>query len=212
MLKNYRVLLADPPWRFGAWSKAGKGRTAEHHYRTMMQEDLEDLGPWIIDITTANSALFMWSTNSTIPQALMLMGAWGFDYKTSAFTWLKLAKKPYRLTPANVDGYLAGNVPCVLGMGSLRGLHFGMGHYTRSQSEVCLLGIRGRMPVADRSVRQVIFAPVRQHSAKPDEQYGLIERLYPDGQRLELFARQRQPGWDVWGAEAPESIAGGPTA
>ena len=202
-MRNYQVLLADPPWLFGAWSKAGKGRTAEHHYRTMSIDDLVEMGLWVIDITAANSALFMWTTNSTIMEAGRVMEAWGYTYKTIAFAWLKL-RKTWHVDPARIR---LNDLPVVATEAyHHRGLHFGMGHYTRSQSEVCLLGIRGRMAVADKAVRQVIAAPVGRHSQKPSEQYPLIQRLYPDARRLELFARERAPGWDVWGAEAPDGL------
>jgi site-specific DNA-methyltransferase (adenine-specific) len=81
-----------------------------------------------------------------------------------------------------------------------------MGHYSRSNSEVCVLAVRGKPKRIDAGVHQVIMSPVRAHSQKPDEQYGLIERLMGDLPRIELFARQRWPGWDSWGDEVPEEV------
>jgi N6-adenosine-specific RNA methylase IME4 len=75
-----------------------------------------------------------------------------------------------------------------------------MGYYTRQQTELCLLATRGKPAVRDRGVRQLIIAPRREHSRKPDEQYERIERLV-DGPYLEMFARQKWPGWDSWGNE-----------
>lgn len=83
----------------------------------------------------------------------------------------------------------------------------GMGYYTRSNSEPCLLGVRGKPPKPfDRGILSLIYAPVREHSRKPDEQYGKIERLYPQGPYLEMFARRPRPGWQVWGNEVESTV------
>lgn len=96
--------------------------------------------------------------------ARLVIESWGFEYKTLAWEWVKL-------NPSGV------------------GFHMGMGHYTRSNPEPCLLGIRGSMPVDDRSIRNLIVSPIREHSRKPDEQYGKIDKLYPGANKIELFAR-----------------------
>ena len=200
MRTRYEIVLADPPWSFGTWSKADAGRTAAAHYSTMTQGELEAMGPWLRSITRDDSVLFLWATCSTLPQALALMAAWEFEYKTVAINWVKVQREPKRGARK-----LAADKPQVHMPGGARmHLHFGMGHYTRSQSELCLIGTRKPRARWKRNVPQVLFAPVGRHSEKPREQYDIINRLYPHTRKLELFARHREPGWDVWGDEAPE--------
>ena len=170
----YDVILADPPWSFEVWGEGGKGRSAEQHYSVMSLDDICALS--VASITNDNCALFLWTLWTHIFDARTVIEAWGFTYRTLAWEWVKL----------NSGGM---------------GLHMGRGYYTRSNVEPCLLAVRGSMPVAVRDELNVIMSPVRGHSRKPDEQYHKIERLYPDTRRLELFARQRWPGWDIWGNE-----------
>lgn len=125
--------------------------------------------------------LFMWATFPNLPEALKAMEAWGFTYKTAAFVWVKQNKK----APT---------------------LFMGGGSYTRSNAEVCLLGVskntKAKRLVASHSVRQIIIAPVRQHSQKPAEARDRIRELMGwDHSYIELFARNTTPGWDVWGNE-----------
>jgi N6-adenosine-specific RNA methylase IME4 len=151
-------------------------RTAESFYPTMTAADLHALRPCIDEWAARDCALFLWATPPALPEAMELVGAWGFNYTTFGFAWIKTTK--------------AGKPK------------IGMGWHTRANAEVCLLAKRGKPAVRARDVRQVIEAPPREHSRKPDEQYARIERLY-DGPYLELFARHRRDGWDVWGDEAP---------
>jgi len=172
----YDVVLADPPWQYRDWA-APAGEThdrqtgAAKHYPTMKTEDickiLADVGE--------NAALFMWATWPLIKEALAVIEAWGFEYKTVGFVWIK----------ANKGGL---------------GHFFGMGHYTRSNTEICLLGIRGKMPVEDKTMSQLVYEPVMEHSRKPNIHWR-IERLYPGRRYLEMFARRRVDGWDCWGNE-----------
>ncbi len=120
-------------------------------------------------------ALFLWCIDSMLPQALTVIGQWGFTYKTVAFTWIKLTKDGKRFP-------------------------IGTGYWTRANPEMCLLATRGHPKRIDRGVRQIITAQRRQHSRKPDEAYEGITRLV-GGPYLELFARQRWPGWDSLGDE-----------
>lgn len=135
----------------------------------------------VAELAAENCALFLWATWPMIFEAPRVMNAWGFTYRTNAFTWIKSKK--------NGTGFFMG-----------------MGYYTRANDEPCLLGVRGRMPVADRGVLGLIYAPVRGHSQKPEEQYEKIERLYPGMRYIELFARTRRPGWDAWGNEIESDI------
>src|SRR5262249_54878479 len=77
----------------------------------------------------------------------------------------------------------------------------GVGFWVHNQHEILLVAARGDMPTPAPANRppSVIIAPRREHSRKPDEAYVLIERMYPDLPKIELFARQTRPGWAAWG-------------
>lgn len=165
---EYGAILADPPWAFHNYSGGDvvAQRKADSHYSVMSHADL-----CALDVPAARDcALFMWVVDSHIDAGVELIRAWGFEFKTLAFVWVKTCKSD----PAKP--------------------RMGMGLWTRKQAEVCLMGTRGKPVRRDKGVRQVIMAPRREHSRKPDEIYGRIERLV-DGPYLELFARQRRPGW-----------------
>lgn len=125
-------------------------------------------------------ALFMWATFPQIADALRVMETWGFTYKTAAFVWVKKNRK--------------SDTP-----------FWGMGAYTRANAEICLLGVtpdfRASEQIKSHAVHQIIEAPVMEHSIKPDETRRRIVELLGDVPRIELFARQRVPGWDAWGDE-----------
>ena len=179
---RYGVILADPPWTHHVWG-AGAGnnaRTALQHYSVMTIDEIADLP--VANFAAEDCALFMWTVWPNLFRAEEVVESWGFTYRTVAWVWAKL------------------NTTSV-------GFFMGLGHYTRANSEVCLLAIKGSMPVAAHDVLSLIVSPRRQHSRKPDEQYGKIERLYPDVPKLELFARHQQPGWDVWGSEVEDTIS-----
>lgn len=172
---KYSVILADPPWSYEVWNKdTGSGRSAESHYSTMSLGDICELP--VQEIAADNCALFLWAVWPSIFDAKIVIDAWGFTYKTIAWEWVKLNK-------------------------SSIGLFTGMGYYTRANTEPCLLAVKGRMAVCAHDVLSVIMSPVREHSRKPDEQYEKIARLYPEGDRVELFARRKRDGWDSWGNE-----------
>lgn len=185
-MKRYSLLLCDPPWRFKNYSdKWHEGRAESrwvgNEYRLMTDTALRDLP--IGDLAADNSVLILWATFPSLPQAIDLMKAWGFTYKTCAFTWVKT--------------YAKSGKPFV-----------GMGYYTRANPEIALLGTRGKpLPRLSHSVRQLIVSPVREHSRKPDEVRDRIVELFGDLPRIELFARgPAAPGWDTWGDEAENSI------
>lgn len=171
---QYACVLADPPWSFKTWSgKTGTPhRTAIDHYATTATNRLADIP--VGSVAAPNCALFMWVVDSHVDQAIELARAWGFGFKTVAFVWCKTTSK--------------GNP------------RIGMGYWTRKGAEICLMFTRGKPSRNDKGVRQVIIAPRREHSRKPDEQYERIERLVA-GPYLELFARQSRAGWDSWGNE-----------
>jgi N6-adenosine-specific RNA methylase IME4 len=172
--QKYSVIYADPPWSFRTWSDKGTGRSAVSHYDCMDFTDIAALP--VASIAADDCALLLWATDPLLPKALELIEAWGFTYKTVGFTWAK--------TNAKSEGYFTG-----------------MGYWTRSNPEMCLLATRGKPVRLDKSVPQLVVAPRREHSRKPDEVRDRIERLLP-GPRIELFARTTRHGWDSWGDQA----------
>lgn len=187
---KYGCILADPPWRFEAFSGPKLPTTAVDAYATMRAEDLAALP--VAGLAAPDSVLVLWVTWPTLEHALNVMRAWGFDYKTCAFCWVKANARQIELFREDISP------------------HMTMGYWTRSNSEVALLGTRGKPKRLAADVRQAIIEPGREHSRKPDSIHGRIERLVA-GPYLELFARQRRLGWDAWGNEvdkfAPATVA-----
>ena len=130
----------------------------------------------IASIAADDCVLFLWATMPLLPEALGVMAAWSFAYKTG-FVWTK-------------D-------------------RVGMGYWVRSQHELLLIGTHGAPPAPAMGTQamSLIEAPVREHSRKPDQAYEIIESYFPTLPKIELFARGARPGWDRWGAEAPEAKA-----
>ena len=173
---NYPVILADPAWNFENWGE-GASRNVKGKYSTMTTDAICALPiP-----ATNNAALFLWACWPKLPDALRVIDAWGFEYRTIAWVWTKLNRNSM-------------------------GLFTGMGCYTRANTEPCLLAVRGSMPVAAHDIQSVIMTPIQEHSRKPDDQYRKIEALYPDGPYLEMFARRTRPGWHVWGNEVMPDV------
>src|SRR6266498_5076827 len=175
---HYSVILADPPWSFKSWSDKGKNRApdamvrqkglVERHYATMSFDDIKALP--VGELAKPDSALFLWIVDCQIPEALDVGSRWGFKFKTVAFTWAKQnVKSP--------------------------GWAIGLGYWTRGNTEMCLLFTKGAPKRLSASVRQLIVAPRREHSRKPDEAILRIEELLP-GPYLEIFARSPRTGWD----------------
>lgn len=125
--------------------------------------------------------LFLWATFPQLPEALQLIKAWGFTFKTVAFVWLKRNKK----SPT---------------------WFYGLGYWTRGNAEICLLAKRGKPKRHSAGVHQFIISPVEEHSKKPDVTRDKIVELAGDLSRVELFARQKTPGWDVWGNEVTSDL------
>ena len=126
--------------------------------------------------------LFLWATFPQLPEALRLIRAWGFTFKTVAFVWLKLNKK----SPT---------------------WFYGLGYWTRGNAEICLLAKRGKPKRRSAGVHQFIISPVEEHSKKPEEARRRIVELMGDLPRIELFARQKADGWDVWGNEVDSDLS-----
>lgn len=186
--RKFNLILADPPWRFKNWSMkemAQRGekwarRNGRSPYDVMDTKNIAALP--VADITAKNAVLMMWATYPKLTDALQVIAAWGFEYKTCAFTWVKLNKG-----------------------GS--GFKFGLGYHTRGNCELCLLATRGKgLRRVDNAVPNLLIAPVRDHSQKPDETRDRIERLYGHIPRIELFARQERSGWVAMGNEVGECL------
>lgn len=174
------VVLADPPWHFKRYSEVvrGRGKAPQDHYDTMNQDEMKALP--VSDLCAADCVLIMWVTAPHLKMGLELVEAWGFEYKTIAFSWLKAEVSSLDLFPFPKDA------------------NMGMGYWTRSNGEISLLGTRGKPKRLDAGVRMGIIEPAREHSRKPNCVYGRIERLVA-GPYVELFARTRRPGWSSWG-------------
>lgn len=179
------AILADPPWHFVARSDKGEGRSASTHYTTDRRwKDILELP--VKDLIAPDATLFMWMVDWCPKLALDVIEAWGFAHKTTAFTWVKLIE--------NHDGKPRAEV---IGDGDF---HFGMGYWTRANPEDCWLATHGSPKRINADVRQLIVAPVMEHSRKPDDIHARIERLVA-GPYLELYARRERPGWVTWGNE-----------
>lgn len=178
-MQKYDIIYADPPWQYRTYSKKGKGRSAESHYPTMSIEEIKALP--VSELAAKDCALFMWITFPCLQEALEVLTAWGFSYKTVAFVWVKQNRKS-------------------------DSLFWGMGYWTRANAELCILATKGHPRRISSDVHQVIVSRIEQHSKKPDEARDRIVRLMGDLPRIELFARQSPKGWDVWGNEVECSI------
>lgn len=171
--RHFGVILADPPWTFEVYSGKGKERSAERHYDTMSLDAIKALP--VQQLATRDCVLLLWAPLPQLPEALAVIEAWGFKYKTCGFCWVK--QTPNR-----------------------KGLHWGMGYWTRANVEVCLLATRGEPKRVAKDVHQVVMAPVGKHSEKPGEVAERVERLV-DGPYLEMFGRRLRDRWTVWGDE-----------
>lgn len=192
------AILADPAWEFVARSAKGEGRSASQHYDVQALDAIKALP--VKQLAADDCVLFIWILDWCPHWAMEVIEAWGFEYKTKAFTWAKLT--------ANHDGQ-----PRFDGLISDRDFHFGQGYWTRANPEECWLATRGSPKRINADVRQLIVDPVMEHSRKPDCTHGRIERLV-DGPYLELNARREVENWITWGNEVefkpPTDASGAP--
>lgn len=174
--RKYGIIYADPPWNGLGWNNGSGLKCPANHYEVQDINWIKSLP--VEQIASENSVLLMWVTFPNLPQGLDVISAWGFRYATCAFTWVKRNKVS--------DGYFVG-----------------CGNYTRANAELCLLGTRGhgQSMVKSHSVRQICDARLLKHSEKPPEIRERIIELFGDLPRIELFARVKTEGWDVWGNE-----------
>ena len=172
---TFSTILVDPPWRF----ENRTGKVAPEHgrlrrYETMTTAEIAAMP--VAAHVNERAHLYLWCPNALLAEGLEIMQAWGFRYKTN-LVWYKIRK----------DGGPDGR---------------GVGFYFRNVTELLLFGVRGKLRTLEPGRRQVnvIATRKREHSRKPDQQYTLIEQCSP-GPYLELFARERVPGWTQWGNE-----------
>lgn len=187
--KKYKIIYADPAWSYDDKSLNRGG--AERHYRTMSIEEIKSLP--VNEISDENSILFMWATFPKLQEGLDTIKAWGFEFKTLAFVWVKTNKRTNTeqlsfLPSDSFDSF------------------WGMGRWTRSNAEICLLAVKGKPQRINADVHSVIYSPIDKHSKKPKETRERIIRLVGDLPRVELFARQAPEGWDVWGNEVESDV------
>jgi len=172
--KKYKIIYADPPWQYRVYSKKGQGRSAENHYHTMNIKDIMALP--VDKIADKDCILFLWITFPCLKEGIEVMERWGFKYKTCGFNWVKRNKKK--------NTYFMG-----------------LGFWTRSNSEVCLIGTKGQLKRVSKSVPQICDARIMEHSKKPAEIRERIVELCGELPRVELFARDKVKGWDSLGDE-----------
>lgn len=174
-IRKYKIIYADPPWRN---PKSGvKARNNEKHYPSMATEEICKLP--VGRIASSDAILFLWVVFPCLPDAMKVIQEWGFEYYGLGFDWCKV----------KADG-----TPKI-----------GCGYYTRQNNELCIIGVRhgvkNRIHPLANNIGCSILAPAGRHSEKPAEVREKIVAICGDLPRVELFARQRTPGWDVWGNE-----------
>lgn len=178
-MTRFGVVVADPPWRFGdslTMSKIKRG--AASHYDTMTTKEMCSLE--LQPLLHPDAILVLWTPGALLAEGLQVIQAWGFGHK-GFIPWVK----------RNRSGIL----------------HFGLGHIFRGCCEEALWGTRGRLKpwLATNSERNLIEAPPLSHSSKPEELQDALDRMFPDLDKLELFARRERPGWTCLGNEVPST-------
>ncbi|WP_444452018.1 MT-A70 family methyltransferase [Rhodobacter capsulatus] len=168
---GFELIMADPPWNYEMWSENGEEKSPQAHYRTMSIDAIKALP--VEALAARNCLLWLWAVGPLLPEALEVITAWGFRYKTQG-EWAKLTKNGKQT--------------------------FGTGYILRNAGEPFLIATRGA-PKTTKSVRNVIFGVAREHSRKPVEAFVEAEKLMPHAQRLELFSREVRQGWTSWGDE-----------
>lgn len=171
---RYRVILADPPWEYDVDLSRGATRSPERNYPVMNLEEIKKFGERIKEISHTNCILFLWITAPKLNWMNDVLEAWGFEYKTN-FIWDKI--KP------------------------------NLGHYSSVRHEILIIAGKGKCsPTCDGKTIQSIdsvqsIEKSTKHSQKPNEFRKIIETLYPNSKKIELFAREKADGWDSWGLE-----------
>ena len=187
--KKYIVIYADPPWFYNGklqFDKSSKSKDKIDIKKNIFISTASFKYPTlkteelkklkVEDISEKDCILFMWTSNPHLDQAIELGISWGFDYKTVAFVWNKMVHNP--------------------------------GQYNLSYCELCLLFKKGRIPTprGARNIKQLVESKRTKHSEKPIKVLTNIEKMFPSQKKIELFARTKNKGWDVWGLESRKKI------
>jgi N6-adenosine-specific RNA methylase IME4 len=181
----FDIILADPPWTYND-QKSNDPKLGGITYNVMGLEDICKLP--VGELANKDSLLFLWATMPKLLEALQVMESWGFHYTTTTFVWVKL----------NPTGVVEVQEKDIVLRG---GVYSGLGHWANGNVEIALMGKRGKPKRKNKNVKQIVFAPRSGHSAKPSEVHSRIEQMVEGENRLELFARQRQPAWICIGNE-----------
>lgn len=178
-MKKYQVIYADPPWSFRGYDLKKEARYVGNKYQVQDLEWIKSLP--VSDISADDCVLFLWVTMPKLNEVFQVIESWGFEYKTCAFVWAKKNKKS--------DSWF-----------------WGMGRWTRANPELCLLATKGNPKRVSASVHSLVVDRIGAHSKKPDQVRDKIVELIGNVPRIELFAREKTPGWDVWGNEVDSDI------
>ena len=179
IMKKYQIIYADPAWEYNTKECLAKTSILNGELNTHYSTmTLKDLKALgVQSISDKNCMLFLWVVSPMLKEGIEVMEAWGFKYATIAFIWHKQRTNP--------------------------------GHYTMSECEICLIGKKGKIPTprGARNVKQFLSEKRTRHSAKPNEIRNRIFQMFPTQNKIELFAREKHDGWDVWGNEVESSVA-----
>lgn len=171
--KKYQIIYADPAWQYKSKECLAKKSILNGKLNIHYNTlDLKDLKRLPIkDILNDNCLLFLWVVSPMLDDCIDVLKSWGFKYSTIGFIWHKQKTNP--------------------------------GSYTMSECEICLIGKKGKIPQprGARNVRQFLSEMRTKHSTKPKEVRNRIEKMFPEQSKIELFAREKSDGWDVWGNE-----------
>jgi len=183
-MKKYNIVYADPAWHFSSKQlQKYSGKRFSSLDKEYINSDSKEFEKWDVEYFLDNdAACFMWTTDAHIPNAISLLNAWGFKYTTVAFIWSKKTSTGKQVAT--------------------------LGAWTMKNCEICLLGTRGKMLKYKKAnnVYQLTEAERTNHSKKPDIFAEKIINIFGDLPRIELFARDRKTGWDVFGNEVESDI------
>ena len=191
-MKKYKIIYADPAWNYNSRMALGKGAaksSAEDYYNVMSIDDIMALP--IKQISDKDCILFIWVTMPKLNEVFKVIDAWGFEYKTCGFVWVKRNKvfsEERNKNRNGIDDFM------------------GQGRWVRQNAELCLIATKGKPKRISAKVRQIIYQPIQEHSQKPNEVRERIIELVGDLPRLEMFAREKFVGWDIWGNELENDV------
>ncbi|SMX27276.1 hypothetical protein TRP8649_01379 [Pelagimonas phthalicica] len=186
---GFNLIMADPAWHYTMFSEKGEAKAPQAHYDTMSLDDIKAMP--VQALAAQDCLLWLWATNPLLPEALGVMDAWGFTFKTAG-TWVKRTKHG---KDAFGTGYIyrSSNEPILIGTRGAPKTTRGVRSTTASYSDCC----PAEVPASSITIEAI----AREHSRKPDEAFQAAEKLMPDAKRIELFSRQKRNGWAVWGNE-----------